>query len=318
MYSMNIEMINEKNGAPPRSAGPRFNGSTVQRAYGLTVGFTLIELLVVIAIIAILAAMLLPALSRAKDKGLAIACMSNTKQIGLAITMYAGDNQDIFPMVNPWWTPGPYFNSQGLKCGGEWTLPSGNPNTIAPLLKPQLPNNLTWVCPKRKRGLTYTTAPGDFDPSVTGFLSYGFNEIAVFGIIDPANGLMGTAKSFKASSIRRPSDMVAITDVNGSNDPNKVLGPADAAWLDTVWAGNSGNAGGGENYRLQTAYAKHNMRVNVSFVDGHSAASLPSKLTWGQFFGVFDPGITLRTSGASVMSDGFISTRSLDAVEEKP
>jgi len=267
-------------------------------------GFTLIELLVVIAIIAILAAMLFPALSRAKGKAQAAGCLSNTRQIGVALVMYSDENRDTLP--NQWWFVGPYKNSAGKACGGEWKA------TPATQLHPLLKNPKVWVCPTKRRGLTYATESGEFDPSYTGFLSYGFNYLGVF--------TDGTVRKY--SSILKPSEVVAMTEVNGTDNPKEIGGglgneKADAAWLDGYWAGGSFPEAkaptGNQNFRWQSQMKKHNSRVNLVFLDGHSALQRPSSLYWGQFYGQFQGVVR-----GAVRWDSPASNQALDAAEIRP
>src|SRR2546423_4410968 len=87
--------------------------------------FTLIELLVVIAIIAILAALLLPALARSKAQALRAKCVSNQRQIGVAYRLYADDHNDKYPVHDGWASVGgarpttPYITGNAAYYGGD-------------------------------------------------------------------------------------------------------------------------------------------------------------------------------------------------------
>jgi prepilin-type processing-associated H-X9-DG protein len=229
--------------------------------------------------------------------------------------MYVDDAGDVLP--DNGWAPGPYVNARHKLCGGEWR------DTPAVQLYPYLKEPLVWVCPSKRRGLTYRSEKGTFDPSITGFLSYGFNYAGVFF----PSGSPG--QSQHSASIENPAQTVAITECNGTDVPGDSGGmgtsKADAAWLDPFWAYNSypGQPDAlqtgydpNTNYRFQSQQRKHAHQVNVMFLDAHAEMLPPSRLKWGQFFATYHGNVPLFDR--SHPWDAPVSSPALDASSIPP
>ncbi len=146
------------------------------------IGFTLIELLVVIAIIAILAAMLLPALARAKDQGWQTTCLANKKQMQLAWQIYADDSQNVMVLNAPLTVSDRYGETWIPGQGESWQAVDANTNVSIYdqcLLAPYLIKQITvYKCP----GDTIPSANGNRLRSVSMNGQMGFQYMQAQGI----------------------------------------------------------------------------------------------------------------------------------------
>lgn len=121
---------------PSSAALPAFVAAHSRRR-----GFTLIELLVVVAIIAVLAALLLPVLSRAKLKARQAACLSNLRQIGVAFSLYQGENNERFPDRRD------VKAALGYRPWSDWPPSDPRAGWAAVTLDDHLGNGAVWICP---------------------------------------------------------------------------------------------------------------------------------------------------------------------------
>jgi len=250
-------------------------------------GFTLIELLVVVAIITILAAMLLPALTMAKQSAARTACTSNLRQWGIALDMYLDDNNQVFPDFsianNTPGAPGGY-DQDNIHWSDLATFAAGGYgnsawfNALPPYvsqkpLSQYAANPADFVNGRSIFNCSAATfLPAEVDPLNRVAFSYGIN-------FKGTNGAVPAGSPFKATAVLHPSAFVFFSDVRANSGETPFYGA------------NPLNDLGAPRGSLNHLSSRHDAGANLTFLDGHAAYFKYSYLCYQKGAKIGDPGL---------------------------
>jgi len=239
-------------------------------------GFTLIELLVVIAIIAILAAILFPVFARARDKARQASCLSNLKQIGMALNQYAQDWDEAHPGV--WFGPvsrQPWSQPSDATTFYKWM------DAVYPYVK----NEQVFNCPSDGVNKKYVFRNND---KSNGYGSYAMSQ-AYYRVGDPYTGPASDYNQFvsagqpfvmRLAMVQAPASTVWIVDggVRGIKNPD--WKSYEFWWYDPNEINTAFPTIRGDSPRyFQNIVERHSDMTNVIFCDGHAKAQKLEHLT---------------------------------------